>query len=146
MATTCPKTLQRYWRDDLKALHTTEMAQKLVGTNKCHCSCQKELLILLHTVKQLDFNYYLFFCPDVQCDVRRTVLPGGASMFSVWMHRPGQHGTLFQTNQSVHNQSGASLGEVSGSKDSKLYISMAHYISLNIKWSFCLQLIYSFLL
>ncbi|XP_070774896.1 PAS domain-containing serine/threonine-protein kinase [Enoplosus armatus] len=48
---------------------------------------------------------------DVQCDVRRTNLPDGSSMFCVWMSRPGQQGTLFQTDQSLHDQSGASLGE-----------------------------------
>ncbi|XP_026229459.1 PAS domain-containing serine/threonine-protein kinase isoform X2 [Anabas testudineus] len=48
---------------------------------------------------------------DVQCDVCRTELPGGRSMFCVWLRRPGQHGTLLQTDRSLHNQSGAGLGE-----------------------------------
>ncbi|XP_044074602.1 PAS domain-containing serine/threonine-protein kinase [Siniperca chuatsi] len=48
---------------------------------------------------------------DVQCDVCRINLPDGSSMFSVWMSRPGQQGTLLQTDRSLHNQSGASLGE-----------------------------------
>ncbi|KAI4809739.1 hypothetical protein KUCAC02_018604 [Chaenocephalus aceratus] len=48
---------------------------------------------------------------DVQCDVCRTDLPDGSSMFCVWMRRPGQQGTLMQTDRSRHNQSGASLGE-----------------------------------
>ncbi|XP_067331626.1 PAS domain-containing serine/threonine-protein kinase isoform X2 [Channa argus] len=43
---------------------------------------------------------------DVQCDVCRTNLPDGKAIFCVWMCRPGQQGTLLQTNQS-----GASLGE-----------------------------------
>ncbi|XP_029309468.1 PAS domain-containing serine/threonine-protein kinase isoform X2 [Cottoperca gobio] len=48
---------------------------------------------------------------DVQCDVLRTDLPDGSSMFCVWMSRPGHRGTLLQTDGSLHNQSGASLGE-----------------------------------
>ncbi|XP_039999183.1 PAS domain-containing serine/threonine-protein kinase [Xiphias gladius] len=48
---------------------------------------------------------------DVQCDVCRTNLPDGSSMFCVWMSRPGQQGTVLQTDRSLHNQSGASLGE-----------------------------------
>ncbi|KAF1383914.1 hypothetical protein PFLUV_G00136780 [Perca fluviatilis] len=48
---------------------------------------------------------------DVQCDVCRTNLPDGSSMFCVWMSRPGQQGALLQTARSQHNQSGASLGE-----------------------------------
>ncbi|XP_023261172.1 PAS domain-containing serine/threonine-protein kinase isoform X2 [Seriola lalandi dorsalis] len=48
---------------------------------------------------------------DVQCDVCRTDLPGGSSMFCVWMSRPGQQGTMLQTDRSLHNQSGVSLGE-----------------------------------
>ncbi|XP_051261500.1 PAS domain-containing serine/threonine-protein kinase isoform X2 [Dicentrarchus labrax] len=48
---------------------------------------------------------------DVQCDVCRTDLPDGSSMFCVWMSRPGQQGSLLQTDQSLHNQSGVSLGE-----------------------------------
>ncbi|XP_010793654.1 PAS domain-containing serine/threonine-protein kinase isoform X3 [Notothenia coriiceps] len=48
---------------------------------------------------------------DVQCDVCRTDLPDGSSMFCVWMRRPGLTGTLMQTDRSRHNQSGASLGE-----------------------------------
>ncbi|XP_038574117.1 PAS domain-containing serine/threonine-protein kinase isoform X2 [Micropterus salmoides] len=46
---------------------------------------------------------------DVQCDVCRTNLPDGSTVFCVWMSRPGQHGT--QTDRSLHNQSGASPGE-----------------------------------
>ncbi|XP_041849004.1 PAS domain-containing serine/threonine-protein kinase [Melanotaenia boesemani] len=48
---------------------------------------------------------------DVQCDVCRTKLPDGSFMFCVWMSRPGQQGTLLQTDQSLNNQSGVSLGE-----------------------------------
>ncbi|KAE8290978.1 PAS domain-containing serine/threonine-protein kinase [Larimichthys crocea] len=48
---------------------------------------------------------------DVQCDVCRTNLPDGSSMFCVWISRPGQHGTLMQTDRSLHNQSETSLGE-----------------------------------
>ncbi|XP_071348850.1 PAS domain-containing serine/threonine-protein kinase [Trachinotus anak] len=48
---------------------------------------------------------------DVQCDVCRTNLPDGSSMFCVWMSRPGQQGTMLQTDRSLHNQSGVSLGE-----------------------------------
>ncbi|KAM7400735.1 hypothetical protein PAMA_005090 [Pampus argenteus] len=48
---------------------------------------------------------------DVQCDVRRTNLPDGSSVFCVWMSRPRQQGTLLQTDASIHNESGASLGE-----------------------------------
>ncbi|KAK5859909.1 hypothetical protein PBY51_021426 [Eleginops maclovinus] len=48
---------------------------------------------------------------DVQCDVCRTDLPDGSSMFCVWMGRPGYQGTLMQTDRSLHNQSRASLGE-----------------------------------
>ncbi|KAM7379262.1 hypothetical protein PAMP_004827 [Pampus punctatissimus] len=48
---------------------------------------------------------------DVQCDVRRTNLPDGSSVFCVWMSRPRQQGTLLQTDASLHNESGASLGE-----------------------------------
>ncbi|XP_059201242.1 PAS domain-containing serine/threonine-protein kinase [Centropristis striata] len=47
----------------------------------------------------------------VQCDVCRTKLPDGSSLFCVWMSRPGQQGALFQTDRSLHNQSGVSLGE-----------------------------------
>uniref|UniRef100_UPI0037E833C0 PAS domain-containing serine/threonine-protein kinase n=1 Tax=Semicossyphus pulcher TaxID=241346 RepID=UPI0037E833C0 len=47
----------------------------------------------------------------VQCDVCRADLPDGSSMFCVWMSRPGQQGLLLQTDRSLHNQSGASLGE-----------------------------------
>ncbi|XP_041805563.1 PAS domain-containing serine/threonine-protein kinase [Chelmon rostratus] len=48
---------------------------------------------------------------DVQCDVRRTNLVDGSSLFCVWMSRPGQQGTLLQTDRSLYDQSGASLGE-----------------------------------
>ncbi|XP_026170431.1 PAS domain-containing serine/threonine-protein kinase isoform X2 [Mastacembelus armatus] len=48
---------------------------------------------------------------DLLCDVCRTNLPNGSSMFCVWMSRPGQQGTLLQTDRSLHNESGASLGE-----------------------------------
>ncbi|XP_042284787.1 PAS domain-containing serine/threonine-protein kinase isoform X1 [Thunnus maccoyii] len=48
---------------------------------------------------------------DVQCDVCRTSLPDGSSMFCVWISRPGQQGTLLQTDASLPNESGASLGE-----------------------------------
>ncbi|KAM9349928.1 PAS domain-containing serine/threonine-protein kinase [Symphorus nematophorus] len=48
---------------------------------------------------------------DVQCDVRRTNLLDGSAMFCVWMSRPGQQGSLLQADRSLHNQSGASLGE-----------------------------------
>ncbi|XP_037644623.1 PAS domain-containing serine/threonine-protein kinase [Sebastes umbrosus] len=43
---------------------------------------------------------------DVQCDVCRSNLPDGSSMFCVWMSRP-----LLQTDRALLNQSGASLGE-----------------------------------
>ncbi|XP_068557800.1 PAS domain-containing serine/threonine-protein kinase [Cebidichthys violaceus] len=48
---------------------------------------------------------------DVQCDVSRTNLPDGSSMFCVWMSRPGQQGSLLHTDRPLHDQSGASLGE-----------------------------------
>ncbi|AWP04154.1 putative PAS domain-containing serine/threonine-protein kinase [Scophthalmus maximus] len=48
---------------------------------------------------------------DVQCDVFKTNLPNGTSVFCVWMSRPGLQGTMLQTDRSLHNQSGASLGE-----------------------------------
>ncbi|XP_034412168.1 PAS domain-containing serine/threonine-protein kinase [Cyclopterus lumpus] len=48
---------------------------------------------------------------DVQCDVCRTNLPDGSSMFCVWMSRPGQQGALLHSDRPLHNQSGASLGE-----------------------------------
>nr|XP_019954514.1 PREDICTED: PAS domain-containing serine/threonine-protein kinase [Paralichthys olivaceus] len=48
---------------------------------------------------------------DVQCDVCKTNLPDGSAMFCVWMSRPGQQGSMLQTDRSQHNQSGASLGE-----------------------------------
>ncbi|XP_053186682.1 PAS domain-containing serine/threonine-protein kinase [Scomber japonicus] len=48
---------------------------------------------------------------DVQCDVCRTDLPDGHSMFCVWISRPGQQRTLLQTDASLHNGSGVSLGE-----------------------------------
>ncbi|XP_070701720.1 PAS domain-containing serine/threonine-protein kinase [Pempheris klunzingeri] len=48
---------------------------------------------------------------DVQCDVCRTNLPDRGSMFCVWISRSCQQGTLLQTDPSLHNQSGASLGE-----------------------------------
>lgn len=57
-------------------------------------------------------KHYLFF-PDLQWDTCRAVLPDGSSMFCVWMSSRGQQGTLFQTHDSLYNQSGASLGEVS---------------------------------
>ncbi|XP_054483178.1 PAS domain-containing serine/threonine-protein kinase [Anoplopoma fimbria] len=48
---------------------------------------------------------------DVQCDVCRTDLPDGSSMFCVWISRPGQQGAQLHTGRPLHNQSGASLGE-----------------------------------
>ncbi|XP_032387453.1 PAS domain-containing serine/threonine-protein kinase isoform X1 [Etheostoma spectabile] len=48
---------------------------------------------------------------DVQCDVCRTNLPDGRSMFCVWMSMRGQQGALLQTDRSQHDQSGVSLGE-----------------------------------
>nr|XP_033505741.1 PAS domain-containing serine/threonine-protein kinase isoform X1 [Epinephelus lanceolatus]XP_033505742.1 PAS domain-containing serine/threonine-protein kinase isoform X1 [Epinephelus lanceolatus] len=48
---------------------------------------------------------------DVRCDVCRTTLPDGSSMICVWMSRPGQQGSLLQTDRSLQNQSGVSLGE-----------------------------------
>ncbi|XP_034559226.1 PAS domain-containing serine/threonine-protein kinase isoform X2 [Notolabrus celidotus] len=48
---------------------------------------------------------------DVQCDVSRADLRDGSSMFCVWMSRPGQLGSLFQTNKSLHNLSETRLGE-----------------------------------
>ncbi|KAM4605277.1 PAS domain-containing serine/threonine-protein kinase [Polymixia lowei] len=49
---------------------------------------------------------------DVQCDVCRADLPGGSSVFCVWMSRPGQQGALSQTDRtSLHDVSGGSLGE-----------------------------------
>ncbi|XP_056149879.1 PAS domain-containing serine/threonine-protein kinase [Lampris incognitus] len=49
---------------------------------------------------------------DVQCDVCRTDLPDGTSVFCVWMSRPGQQGPLLQVDgTSQHDISGASLGE-----------------------------------
>ncbi|XP_040911348.1 PAS domain-containing serine/threonine-protein kinase isoform X2 [Toxotes jaculatrix] len=48
---------------------------------------------------------------DVQCDVCRTNLPDGSSVFCVWISRPEQQGTVLQTDRSLHSQSGASLGE-----------------------------------
>ncbi|KAM3865941.1 PAS domain-containing serine/threonine-protein kinase [Diretmus argenteus] len=49
---------------------------------------------------------------DVQCDVCKTNLPDGSSVFCVWMSRPGQQGALLQADgSSLHNASGASLGE-----------------------------------
>lgn len=76
-------------------------------------SCSSISLRNLHLTKLKGFNRCLVFSPDVQCDVCRTDLPDGSSMFCVWMRRPGQQGTLMQTDRSRHNQSGASLGEVS---------------------------------
>ena len=66
----------------------------------------------LFFVKHEDSNLHLLF-PDLQCDVHRTDLLDGSSLYCVWMSRPGQQGTLLQTDRSLHNQSGASLGEVS---------------------------------
>ncbi|XP_071394924.1 PAS domain-containing serine/threonine-protein kinase [Centroberyx affinis] len=49
---------------------------------------------------------------EVQCDVCRSNLPDGSSMFCVWISRPGQQGALLQTDRlSLHDASGASLGE-----------------------------------
>lgn len=48
---------------------------------------------------------------DVTCDVCRTNLPDGSSMFCVWMSRPGQQGALLHSDRPLDNQSGASLGE-----------------------------------
>ncbi|XP_076601718.1 PAS domain-containing serine/threonine-protein kinase [Chaetodon auriga] len=48
---------------------------------------------------------------DVQCDVCKAHLSDGSFMFCVWISRLGQQGTLFQTDQSMYDQSGASLGE-----------------------------------
>lgn len=85
---------------------------------------------MFHTAKRLLTS--TLFSPDVQCDVCRTNLPDGSSMFCVWMSRAGQQGTLLQTDDSLHNQSGASLGEVSGSKDLWCCVSiMTHNISLS---------------
>nr|XP_046263668.1 PAS domain-containing serine/threonine-protein kinase [Scatophagus argus]XP_046263669.1 PAS domain-containing serine/threonine-protein kinase [Scatophagus argus] len=47
---------------------------------------------------------------DVQCDVCRTTLIDGRSMFCVWMSRTDQQGALLQTYRSQHNQSQTSLG------------------------------------
>ncbi|TWW73255.1 PAS domain-containing serine/threonine-protein kinase isoform X1 [Takifugu flavidus] len=49
---------------------------------------------------------------DLQWDTCRAVLPDGSSMFCVWMSTCGQQGTLFQTHDSLYNQSGASQGEI----------------------------------
>ncbi|XP_061879532.1 PAS domain-containing serine/threonine-protein kinase-like isoform X1 [Entelurus aequoreus] len=48
---------------------------------------------------------------EVQCDVVRTKLPDGSPMICVWMSRRGQQGSLLQTDKSLFNKSGASLGE-----------------------------------
>nr|XP_020451411.1 PAS domain-containing serine/threonine-protein kinase [Monopterus albus] len=48
---------------------------------------------------------------ELQCDVCRTNLLDGSSVFCVWMSRPGQQGEHLQTDHSLHNHSGASLGE-----------------------------------
>ncbi|CAG07690.1 unnamed protein product [Tetraodon nigroviridis] len=48
---------------------------------------------------------------DLQWDTCRAVLPDGSSMFCLWMSRCGLQGALFQTHDSLYNQSGASLGE-----------------------------------
>lgn len=99
---------------------------------------------MFHTAKRLYTS--TLFSPDVQCDVCRTNLPDGSSMFCVWMSRAGQQGTLLQTDDSLHNQSGASLGEVSGSKDLWCCVSiMTHNISLSKlkKKKFYFQLILS---
>ncbi|XP_076000612.1 PAS domain-containing serine/threonine-protein kinase [Genypterus blacodes] len=48
---------------------------------------------------------------DVQCDVSRTVLADGSSLFCVWISRHGKQWALLQTERSLHDQSGASLGE-----------------------------------
>lgn len=87
-------------------------------------------MCFMRYIEQKDFNLYLIFSPDVQCDVCRADLPDGSSLFCVWMSRPGLQGTLLQTNQSLQNQSGTSLGEVSGSKDISECFIMSHNISL----------------
>ncbi|XP_029380787.1 PAS domain-containing serine/threonine-protein kinase [Echeneis naucrates] len=56
---------------------------------------------------------------DVQCDVCRTLLPDGSAMFCVWISRPGQQGTMLQTDHSMNNQSAASLGERTGEASHK---------------------------
>lgn len=48
---------------------------------------------------------------DVQCDVCSTTLPEGGLLYCVWMRRPGHQGTLLLTDKSLHDKSGASLGE-----------------------------------
>lgn len=68
-------------------------------------------------MKQQAFIQCLFIPPDVQCDVVRTSLPDGGTMICVWMCRPGQQGSLLQTDQSLKNKLGASLGEVSSRTD-----------------------------
>ncbi len=89
-----------------------------VGWYSFNCesvSLKNNLQILIHESKN---TTSVFFSPDVQCDVCMANLPDGSSMFCVWMRRPGQQGSLLQTDRSLHDQSGASLGEVSDCKES----------------------------
>ncbi|XP_061654428.1 PAS domain-containing serine/threonine-protein kinase isoform X2 [Phyllopteryx taeniolatus] len=48
---------------------------------------------------------------EVQCDVVRADLPSGSLMFCVWMSRPGQQGSMLQSDRSLLDKSAASLGE-----------------------------------
>ncbi|CAL9688767.1 unnamed protein product [Knipowitschia caucasica] len=51
---------------------------------------------------------------DVQCDVCKTPLPDGRFMYCVWMSRTDHQGSMLLTNNSVHNESEASLRERNG--------------------------------
>lgn len=64
-------------------------------------------------------SIFLSLCADVLCDVCGTNLPDGSSIFCVWMCRLSQQGALSQMDQSLHDQTAGSLGEVSGCNDLK---------------------------
>lgn len=51
---------------------------------------------------------------DVQCDVCRSPLPDGGFLYCVWISRPGHQGSVLLTDKSLHEESGASLGESIG--------------------------------
>lgn len=91
----------------MRAVHTTEMAHKLVLVFN--------YILATPSHFQIKWTINLSLLPDVQCDVCSTTLPEGGLLYCVWMRRPGHQGTLLLTDKSLHDKSGASLGEVCGS-------------------------------
>lgn len=50
---------------------------------------------------------------DVKCDVCRSSINGGL-LYCVWISKPGHQGSVLLMDKSLHDESGASLGEATG--------------------------------